>query len=93
MSEVDLMHVVHRPPLPRLVSVSLVAATLAIALSLALASSLSNIGQPGGNTSSPAHHTAPGLTSAPHMTVARWATNPFVSLLSRALPPSWLTAR
>jgi hypothetical protein len=65
---VDLMHVIHRPRLPRLVSVSLAAATLAIAISLALASSLSNIGRPGDNT-----------------------TNPFASLLSRPLPPSWLS--
>jgi hypothetical protein len=39
------MHVLHRPHLPRLISVSIAAAILAIVISLVLASSLSNISQ------------------------------------------------
>jgi len=49
------MHVLHGPRLPRLISVSIAAAILTIAISLALASGLNNINQPGndaGRTSS-----------------------------------------
>lgn len=87
------MHVLHRPHLPRLISVSIAAAILAIVISLVLASSLSNISQTANGTSVPAHRTAPALTSALHTTAPGWASNPFASLLSRPLAQSWLTAR
>ena len=87
------MHVLHRSHLPRLVSVSIAAAILATVISLALASSLSNINQPSDNTSTPAHHAAPAPTSSLQTTAPRWASNPFASLLSRPLPQPWLTAR
>jgi hypothetical protein len=93
MSEVDLMHVLHRPHLPRLVSVSIAAAMLAIALSLALASTLNNVGQTGGNTGTPSRHTAAALTTTLQTNAPRWASNPFASLRSRPLPQPWLTAR
>jgi len=86
------MHVLHRPHLPRLVSVSIAAAILAIVLSLALASSLSNISQPNDTASKSAPRTAPAPTGALHTTAPRWASNPFASLLSRPLPQPWLTA-
>ena len=86
------MHVLHRPHLPRPISVSIVAAILAIVISLALASSLSNISQPGNGTSMSGHRTAPAPTSALHTTAPGWASNPFASLLSRPLPQPWLTA-
>jgi hypothetical protein len=89
---VDLMHVLHRPHLPRLLSASIIAATLAIVISLALASSLSNITQPGSGTSIPAHHSATAPASSSRTTVPPWASNPFASLLSRPVPPPWLTA-
>jgi Na+/H+-dicarboxylate symporter len=53
------MNVLHRSHLPRLVGVSIAAALLASAISIALASSLSNISQPGDYISTPAHHAAP----------------------------------
>ena len=89
------MHVLHRPHLPRLISVSIAAAILTIVISLALASSLSNISQPAGGTNVPAHLTAPALTSALHTTAPApgWVSNPFASLLSRPLGQPWLTAR
>ena len=87
------MHVLHRPHLPRLVSVSVAAAALAIVISLALVSSLSNINQPSNVTGGPAHHTTPGLSTALHTNAPRWVSNPFASLLSRPLPQAWLTAR
>jgi hypothetical protein len=90
---VDLMHVLHRPHLPRLISVSITAAILAIAISLALASSLNNIGQTAGNTVTPVRHTAPALTTALQTNAPRWVFNPFASLLSRPLPQTWLAAR
>ena len=80
------MHVLHRPHLPRLISVSIAAAILAIVISLALASSLSNISQPANGTSLSAHRTASVLTGAPRAAAPGWASNPFASLLSRPLP-------
>ena len=87
------MHVLHRPHLPRLISVSIAAAILAIVISLALASSLSNINQPSNTAGTPAHRTTPGLSAALHPTAPRWVSNPFASLLSRPLPQPWPTAR
>jgi hypothetical protein len=92
-SEVDLMHVLHRPHLPRPVSVSIVAAILAIVISLALVTRLSNISPPVEITGGPAHSAAPALKSALRTTAPRWARSPFASLLSRPLPPPWLDAR
>jgi hypothetical protein len=93
MSEVDLMHVLHRPDLPRLVSASVAAFILAIVISLVLASSLSNISQPGNGTSMPADHSAGAPASALRTTAPRWASNPFASLLSWPVPQLWLTVR
>ncbi len=86
------MHVLHRSHLPRLISVSIAAAVLAIVISLAFAASISNITQSVNNTSVSAR--APVLaSSAVHATTPRWASSPFTSLLSRPLPAPWLTAR
>ena len=87
------MHVLHRPHLPRLISVSIAAAILAIVISLALASSLSNISQPANGTSMSAHRTDPAPTDALQTTAPGWANNPSASPLSRQLPQTWLTAR
>ena len=87
------MHVLHRTYLPRLVSASIVAAILAIVISLAFASGLSNISQPGSGTSMAADHSAVAPASARHTTTPGWASNPFASLLSRPLPQPWPTAR
>ena len=87
------MHVLHRPHLPRLISVSIAAAILAIVISLALASSLSNLSQPANGTSVSAHRTDPALTGALHTTAPGWASNPSASPFSRSLPQTWLTAR
>ena len=84
-SEVDLMHVLHRPHLPGLVNVGIAAAILAIVISLALASSLSNINQTGDS--------APAATTALQAIAPRWVSEPFASLLSRPLPQPWLTPR
>jgi hypothetical protein len=85
------MHVLHRPHLPRLISVSIVAAIVAIVVSLALASSLSSIRQPASGTSTSAHRAAPALTGALRATVPGAASNSFVSVFGPPLPPPWLT--
>ena len=85
------MHVLDRPHLPRLISVSIAAAILAIAISLALANSVTNINQQANNTGPAVRETAPA--SARQMTASRWPNNPFASLLSRPLPQPWATFR
>ena len=80
------MHVLHRPHLPRLISVSIAAAIVAIVVSLALASTLSNVSQPADSPSTSAHPTAPALRTTP----PRWASNPFAGPL---LLQPWLTDR
>jgi hypothetical protein len=87
------MHVLDRPHLPRLVSVSIAAAILAIVISLALASSLSNISQPANGTSISAHRTDPAPTGARHTTAPGSASNAFGGPFSRSLPQTWLTGR
>jgi hypothetical protein len=87
------MHVLRRPHLARLISVSIAAAILAIAISLTLASTLNNISQSSDNTGTPVRHAAPALTSVLQTNAPRWAGEPFASLLSRPLPQPWLTAR
>ncbi len=87
------MYVLHRPHLPRLVSVSVAAAILASAISIALASRLSSISQPSDGTSTPAHLAAPAPTSSLQTTAPRWASNPFAGLIRRPPPQPWLTAR
>jgi hypothetical protein len=87
------MQALHRPHLPRLVNVSVAAAILAIVISLALVSSLSNISQSNDNTGTPLRSTAPALTGARQTNVPRWLSNPFASLLGRPLPRPWLSAR
>jgi hypothetical protein len=84
------MQVLHRPHLPRLISVSIAAAILTITISLALASGLSKINQPGNDTGSAVRESAPTLTL--HTTAPWWASNPFASLLSRPLPDLWRTS-
>ena len=86
------MHVLHRPHLPRLITVGIAAAFLAIVISLALASSLSNVGQPSDSKSMSAHRTAPAPTSVLPTTAPSWVSSPFASLLGRPLPQPWLTA-
>lgn len=86
------MHVLHRPHLSRPISLTIVAAILAIVLSLALAASISSISQSAGSPIS--SQSAPALSSsASHATLPRWASNPFSRLASRALPPWWLSPR
>jgi hypothetical protein len=87
------MHVLHRPRLLRLISVDIVAAILAIVVSLALASSLSNIRQPANGTSMSAHGAAPALTGTLRATVPEAASNPVVRAFGPPLPPPWLTDR
>ncbi len=87
------MHVLYRPHLPRLISVSIAAAVLAIAISLAFAASISNITQPADNTSVSARAPVLASSSAVHTITPRWATDPFASLVSRPAPQPWLTAR
>lgn len=87
------MHVLHRPHLPRLISVSIAAAVLAIAISLALAARISTISQPANNAGI-SRQSAPAPTSSVlHATMPRWASDPFASLASRPLTAPWLTAR
>jgi hypothetical protein len=90
-TEVDLMHVLHRPQLPRLIGVSVFAAILAILISLVIATSVNNINQPGGNSIAAVRHTAPTAMSALQSAIPRWVRNPFSRLSSQPLPQSWLT--
>ena len=80
------MHVLHRPHLPRLTTVSIVAATLTIALMLAFAGALSAVSQTGNNAGAPASVSAPAVSGVPHPNAPRWVSSPFASLLSRPLP-------
>ena len=70
------MHVLHRPHLPRLISVSVAAFTLATTISLLLATSVSTISRFGDNARTPAHLTAPAPRSALHTNPPPWASNP-----------------
>jgi hypothetical protein len=90
--EVDLMHVLHRPHVPRLIGVSITAAILALVISLMLASGLNNISQPGGNSNGPVGRAAPAPTGALQTTMPRWLSNPFAPLLGRPLPQPWATS-
>jgi hypothetical protein len=90
---VDLMHVLHRPHLLRLISVTVLAAILAIAISLAFARSLSAVSQPSDNPSSSTRNAAPVPATTAQTSAPRWASNPFASLLSRPLARPWPTAR
>lgn len=85
------MHVLHRPHLPRLVSVSIAAAILTIVVSLALASGLRSINQTGGTASTFVRHSAPASPITLQTTLPRWVSDPFASLLSRPLPRLWFT--
>ena len=87
------MHVLHRPQLPRLISVSIAAAIVAIVISLALASSMSSVSQPGGAISVAIPQAAPAQGSGLGTNLPRWASDPFARLISRQLPQPWLTAR
>jgi hypothetical protein len=87
MSEVDLMHVLHRPHLPRLISVTIVAAILAIAISLALAGTLSNISQSRPNPGASARPTASAPTRVLRPIAPRSVNNPLAHPLNRSLPP------
>jgi hypothetical protein len=85
------MHVLHRPHLPRHVSLSVVAAILAIAISFALAHGLSTLSQPGSNRAAGPQKTTVALTGAQLASAAGWTINPFAGLLTRPLPQPWLT--
>lgn len=84
------MHVLHRPHLPRLITVTVLAAVMAIVLTLAVASGLSDHGAV----------SAPSVASRPAATVSVSATgqssgpsaftrSPFSSLLTKPLALPW----
>jgi hypothetical protein len=87
------MHVLHRPHLPRLVSVTITAAILTIVVSLALASDLNSINQTRGSAGVFVRPSAPASPSALQTIAPRWVSDPFASLLSRPLPQPWSTPR
>jgi hypothetical protein len=88
--EVNGMHVLHRPHLPRAITVTLIAAMLAILLTLTLAGAVSDLG------SAPSKATSPTPTAAVHAS-ASWpgpSTSPFMripfsNLLTRPIPAPW----
>jgi hypothetical protein len=87
------MHVLHRPHLPRLVSVTLIAAILSIVISLALASTLSNLSQSGGGAGASTRHGAPAPSGSTLSTARRGMSNPFADPLNRPVPSlPWPTA-
>jgi hypothetical protein len=85
---VIVMHVLRRPHLPHLVEVTLIAALLAVVLTLVLVSAVS-----------PGVHPSSGLTSTGHRAAAtapqatsRWLTHPLAPLASRRSPSPWIAA-
>jgi hypothetical protein len=83
------MHVLHRPQLPRAIAVTLIAAALALVLTLALAAGVRDLGSTHGAVS--ATSVAPTLTSAGHRPA--WVSSPFSPLLSAPVAAPWITAR
>jgi hypothetical protein len=84
--EVKPMHVLQRPHLPRAIGVSVVAALLAIVITLLFATALGDLNQPGG-AGTLARHPAPAAISVPRTVATPSLTSdPFTSLLSRSLP-------
>jgi hypothetical protein len=87
------MHVLHRPHTPRLISVSVTAAIVAIVVSFALIRGLGAIAQSSGNTIAPAAPSASALVSVPRPDAPQWVTNPFANPVSQMHSQLWLTAR
>jgi hypothetical protein len=88
--EVNGMHVLHRPHHPNAITVTLIAAMLAIVLTLAITSAVSDVE----STQAPASATSP--TAALHASPARpsvstspFMRSPFSSLLTAPVAPPW----
>jgi hypothetical protein len=83
------MHVLHRPHFPRAITVTLIAAGLAILLTLAITSAVSGVGSaPAPSASRPTaalHASAalPGTSTSPFL------RSPFSSLLSAPIAMPW----
>jgi hypothetical protein len=82
------MHAVHRRHLPRAMAVTLIAAVLAIVLTLALAAPLNDL------ASQSASAGGAGAPTALHVstTSPRWNLSPFAPLLSAPTPAPWAPA-
>jgi hypothetical protein len=83
------MHVLHRPDLLRAVTVTVIAAILAIVLTLALATRLSDL------ASAPAPTATAGAPTVlqPTINIRRWNVNPFAPLLSAPVRVPWAPAQ
>ncbi len=75
------MHVLHRPDPLRAMAVTLIAAALAVVLTLALAASLSDLGSTQGPASTVSAARAPHTAA----TSPNWVTSPFSRLPSSPL--------
>jgi hypothetical protein len=86
------MHVLHRPQLPRVITVSIVAATVAVVISVALLAGVKSIVEPG-NSGTSVRAAAPAVASAARAGTPRWAASPFASLTGRPPAQPWLSPR
>ncbi len=96
------MHAIHRPHLPRAVTVTLAAALATIVIMLALAARLSDVQTGQDQASSPPRptvtHAAPQLTArlsapaVPRPTVPAWLTSPFTPIVPDPIAPRWTPA-
>ncbi len=82
------MHVLHRPHLPGAIAITLIAAVLAIVLTLALASGLSDHGFVAASPSRAAAR--PQVSAArPRPSTSPFTRSPFTSVLSAPVPAPW----
>jgi hypothetical protein len=79
------MHALHRPHLPRAVVITMIAAALAIVVTLIFASAVSDL--PGASSGSPA---ASSVRAVHHRTAANaWSRNPFTPVLTVPVVAPW----
>jgi hypothetical protein len=86
--EVNGMHALHRPHLPRAVMVTVIAAVLAIVLTLVLATRLNDVG----STPAPTAVAGASIVLQPPAPRDRWNLSPFAPLLSAPPLVPWAPA-
>jgi hypothetical protein len=82
------MHVLHRPHLPRAFTVTVIAAALAIVLTLAVAAGL-NDQMPASSIASSPPAAVHASTTAPGPSTSPFTRSPFASLLGVPVTPRW----
>ena len=82
------MHVLQRPHLPRAITVTAIAAVLAIVLTLAMASTLRDRGLAPASAGS-ANFAGQTAVNAPSSGTSPFTRSPFTNLLSAPVPQPW----